>query len=172
MYEDVQTIWQYKNVATGKSDQKRLERLWNGSRDSSRTPVQWSAKKNAGFSKVDPWFYVNENYKEINVADQEKDPDSVLNFYRKAIALRKSLPAVKDGKYKEYFKSSKKFYTYSRKSADQKILVVCSFSDKMRKLKLPAGFDISTAEIALCNYNNPAPQKLRPYEARVYVWNK
>ena len=172
MYEDVQTKWQYKNVATGKSEKKRLERLWKGSRDSSRTPVQWTGGKNAGFSKAEPWFYVNENYKEINVKSQEQNPDSVLNFYRKAIALRKELGVVKDGKYKEYYKGSGKLYTYSRENDEYKILVICSFSDKVKKVKAPRGFDLERGEIILCNYNNPAPQKLRPYESRVYLWKK
>ena len=52
------------------------------------------------------------------------------------------------------------------------MLVVCSFSDKVKKLKTPARFDVTTGEIALCNYNNPAPKKMRPYESRVYIWKK
>ena len=87
MYEDVQTRWQYENVATKRSPEKRLQRLWHGSRDSARTPVQWDDSENAGFTSGTPWFYVNENYREVNVAAQEKDEDSVLNFYRRAIAL-------------------------------------------------------------------------------------
>ena len=172
MYEDVQTKWQYKNVATHKSAKARLERLWKGSRDSARTPMQWSKKKNAGFSKAEPWFYVNENYKEINVASQENDPSSVLNFYRKAISTRKELDVVKDGKYKEYYKNSKKFYTYSRENEKEIILVICSFCDKMKRVKAPSKFDLKKGEILLCNYQNPAPEKLRPYEARVYYWKK
>ena len=172
MYEDVQTIWQYKNVKTKKSDKKRLEILWNGSRDSARTPVQWTSGKNAGFSKVEPWFYVNENYKEINVRKAEKDPNSILNFYRKAIALRKSIPVVKDGKFKEYNKLSGKFYVYSRENENQKMLVVSSFSDKHESFNPPRGFNLMRGELILSNYENGAPKTLRPYETRVYLWNK
>ena len=110
MYEDVQTLWQYHNVGTKKSPEKRLERLWHGSRDSARTPVQWDSTENAGFSTVTPWFYVNENYKEVNVAMQEQDADSILNFYRKAIKLRKELSCVRYGNYTEHNKSSSKLY--------------------------------------------------------------
>ena len=78
MYEDVQTRWQYFNVATKRSPEKRLQRLWHGSRDSARTPVQWSAEENAGFTTGTPWFYVNENYVDVNVAAQEADENSVL----------------------------------------------------------------------------------------------
>lgn len=171
MYEDVQTRWQYNNVATKKSPEKRLQRLWHGSRDSSRTPVQWDNTKHAGFSEHEPWFYVNENYKEINVKDQENDKESVLNFYRKAIKVRKELSVVKDGNYKEYNKSSSKVYTYSREDSKQKILVICSYYDKATKLNIPKGFDLKTGKLVLSNYDNSS-LVLKPYETRVYVWEK
>ena len=172
MYEDVQTRWQYFNVATKRSPKKRLERLWHGSRDSARTPVQWSAEENAGFTTGKPWFYVNENYREINVADQETDANSVLNFYRKAIALRRELSCVRNGNYKEYGRMSGSLYTYSREDDKEKILVVCSFSKKNRKWKVPADFDISTSELLLANYDNLDGVTLKPYETRVYRWRK
>ena len=171
MYEDVQTRWQYENVATKKSDKKRLQRLWFGSRDSARTPVQWDSTKNAGFSKKKPWFYVNENYKEVNVKKQEKDKNSVLNFYRDAIKIRKESSAVKDGIYKEYNKSSSKVYMYSREDDKQKVLVICSFTEKKAKLHIPGKFDLSKAELVLHNYDNNS-LVLKPYETRVYIWNK
>ena len=171
MYEDVQTRWQYENVATKKSDKKRLQRLWFGSRDSARTPVQWDSTKNAGFSKKKPWFYVNENYKEVNVKKQEKDKNSVLNFYRDAIKIRKESSAVKDGIYKEYNKSSSKVYMYSREDDKQKVLVICSFTEKKAKLHIPSKFDLSKAELVLHNYDNNS-LVLKPYETRVYIWNK
>ena len=170
MYEDVQTRWQYENVATGKSPKKRLERLWHGSRDSARTPVQWDDSENAGFTTGTPWFYVNENYKEINVAAQENDENSILNFYRKVIQLRKELSCVKNGNYVEYGKFSSSLYTYSRGDENQKILVVCSFSEKNEKMKVPAGFRLDSAELILCNYESSDSLVLRPFEARVYLW--
>ena len=171
MNEDVQTRWQYFNVATKASPEKRLQRLWYGSRDSARTPVQWTGGKNAGFTDGTPWFYVNENYKEINVADQEGDPDSVLNFYRKAIELRKSLSAVKDGNYTEHFKGSSKVYTYTREDEKQKLLVICSFTDKSARVKAPGGFDLDKATLLLSNYEEKG-QTLKPYEVRVYLLEK
>ena len=171
MYEDVQTLWQYHNVKTKKSDEKRLQRLWHGSRDSARTPVQWSDSVNAGFSECKPWFYVNENYREVNVENQENDNNSVLNFYRKAIKLRKELSAVRNGNYKEYGKSSSKVYTYIREDEHQKILVVCSFSEKLAKIKVPKGFDIDSSELILSNYENNS-KILKPYETRVYLYKK
>ena len=172
MYEDVQTRWQYENVGTKQSAKKRLERLWHGSRDSARTPVQWDDSENAGFSTAKPWFYVNENYKTVDVEAQESDQNSVLNFYRKAIKLRRELSAVKDGNYTEYGKSSSKVYTYVREDEKQKILVVCSFSEKNVKFKAPMGFDTRTAELILTNYEANDGMALKPYETRVYLLNK
>ena len=172
MYEDVQTRWQYFNVGTKKSPEKRLQRLWHGSRDSARTPVQWSAEENAGFTTGTPWFYVNENYVDVNVADQEADEHSVLNFYRKAIALRKELSCVRYGDYQEYNKLSAALYTYSREDDKQKILVVCSFTAKEAAFWAPKGFDLATAELVLHNYEAVDASVMKPYETRVYLWNK
>ncbi len=116
MYEDVQTRWQYEHAALKKTPEERLKRLWRSSRDSARTPMQWSDAEHAGFSTAEPWFSVNPNYREINVARQEKDPDSLLNFYRRAIELRKSLPVVRHGSYKELLHRSKRLYAYERES--------------------------------------------------------
>ena len=172
MYEDVQTRWQYFNVATKQSPEKRLKRLWDGSRDSARTPVQWSAEENAGFTTGTPWFYINENYKDINVADQEKDENSVLNFYRRAIKLRKELSSVKNGNYKEHGKMSSSFYTYSREDDREKLLIVCSFTEKAKKWSVPSGFDLASAELLLSNYDKLDGTTLKPYETRVYRWTK
>ena len=171
MYEDVQTRWQYFNVGTKKSPEKRLKRLWNGSRDSARTPVQWDDSEHAGFSKHEPWFYVNENFKEVNVQEQENNPNSTLNFYRKAVKLRKELEVVKNGDYVEYNKSSSKVYMYSRENDQQKLLIICSYHKKDVKLNVPSKFDLSKAELILTNYNNET-NVLKPFECRVYLWNK
>lgn len=172
MYEDVQTRWQYFHVGTKLSPEKRLRRLWNGSRDSARTPVQWSAEENAGFTTGTPWFYVNENYVDVNVASQEEDPHSVLNFYRKAIALRKELSCVKDGNYREYGRLSPSLYTYSREDAHQKLLVVCSFTEKEVPFKAPRGFALADAQLILRNYEAVDTSVLKPYELRVYLWKQ
>ena len=171
MYEDVQTRWQYEHVGVKRSDKKRLERLWHGSRDSARTPVQWDDSDNAGFSTSKPWFYVNENYKEVNVNKQENDENSILNFYRKAIKIRKELNVIKNGNYKEYNKLSSKVYMYSREDSNQKVLVICSFSEKETKLKVPSNFNLSEGELILNNYENNS-LILKPYETRVYLWKK
>ena len=169
LYEDVHTLWQYYNAETDKSDQERLERLWRCSRDSSRTGVQWSNAENGGFTTGKPWFAVNENFHEINVAQQETDEHSILNFYRKAIALRQRLDSVRNGKYLEHFHENEKVYTYSREGEEQKILVICSFSDEREAICVPQGFCMEEAQLILGNYSGES-EKLRPWETRVYVW--
>ena len=113
---------------------------------------------------------VNENYREINVAREEADPDSVLNFYRKAIHLRKSLSCVRNGVYREYRHWSGRLYLYSMKDKRQTILVVCSFSEKELPFKAPAGFLLADGEKILGNYRNSDAETLNPYECRVYLW--
>ncbi len=170
MYEDVQTRWQYAHNATSKSPRARLQRLWRGSRDSARTPVQWTDGPNAGFTTGTPWFYVNENYKQINVASQEVDPDSLLNFYRKAISLRKSLAVVRRGTYEEYSRMDPNVYIYARVMRGQKLLVICSFADKKVKFRVPKGYDLEQADLILHNYPKSNSTELQPYETRVYRW--
>ena len=171
MYEDVQTRYQYAHAALDKSPRQRLERLWRSSRDSARTPMQWDDGPNAGFTTGEPWFYVNSNYQDINVAAQEGDPDSLLEFYRKAIALRKSLPVVRHGVYREHSPMSGKQYVYTRGTEDQKLLVVCSFSDRPTKLKAPRSFPLKEARLVLSSHPDQGPD-LPPYGCRVYLWEK
>lgn len=170
LYEDVQT----RNQGLKLKPEKRLKLLWAASRDSARTPMQWNSDQNAGFTTGKPWFYVNENYHQINVASQQDDPNSLLNFYREAIRLRKQLPAVRHGNYQEYDKRSKTRYIYSRQCDGQRLLVICSFSEKPQPFRVPKDFDLSSAELVLQNYDAPSGADqlcLRPYEARVYCWS-
>ena len=169
LYEDVHTLWQYHNEATDLPDQERLERLWRCSRDSSRTGVQWNSQPNGGFTTGTPWFAVNENYRDINVEQQETDETSILNYYRRAIALRKSLPVVRNGSYTEYDHENEQLYVYAREWEDQKMLVVCSFSDDAVAFSMPAGFAAEEAELILGNYDEPQAA-LQPWECRVYLW--
>ena len=167
-YEDVQT----RNQALNLKGEKRLKKLWRCSRDSARTPVQWSAEENAGFSTGKPWFFVNENYPQVNVAAQENDPDSLLNFYRKAIRLRKSLSVVQDGSYREFYRHSGKLYVYTRETARERLLVVCSFTEKPVRFRAPKGCRLDAMELLLKNYGGALSGNgfvTQPYETRVYL---
>lgn len=98
-----------------------MQRIYWGSRDSARTPVQWSDAPNAGFTTGTPWFAVNENYPKINVAAQEDDPDSLLNFYREALRLRHELPVVRYGTFRQYYPLSNKLFVYERRAKRERL---------------------------------------------------
>ena len=171
MYEDVQT----RNQKADWPEEKRLKLYHRASRDSARTPMQWTSGENAGFTTGTPWFYVNSNFREINVEDQLSDPDSLLNFYKKAIALRKRLPVVRDGSYRDIHPYSGKLYTYTRETENQTLLVVCSFTDKPVRFHPPKGCDLAQMELLLTNYDGTLEHGgfvTRPYEARVYLKNR
>ena len=145
------------------------------SRENSRTPVQWNSEKNAGFTDGEPWFPVNDNYREINVADQENDPDSLLNFYRKLIAFRKANKVVLYGDYYEHYKKDKQFYVYERNYLNKKLLVICSFSKDQRRFDAPGGVSLKNGVLVFCNYEmNQIVSNgftARPYELRVYLFD-
>ena len=171
MYEDVQS----RNFMPHLPEKVRLRWLWLGSRDSARTPMQWDDTVNAGFTAGTPWFYVNDNYREINVEAQEHDPDSLLNFYRRAIALRKRLPVVREGKYRDCCPLAGSLYLYTREMKGQRLLVACSFTERPLVVTPPKGYDFSKGRLVLQNYPvaDPAiPFQTRPYETRVYLFEE
>ena len=168
-YRDVQTIYNYNTKYAKKTHEQRMAIEYRSSRDNARTPVQWDSTPNAGFTTADtPWMDVNENYHQINVAQQLEDPDSILNFYKQAISLRKSLKSVRYGDYKDHFPLSPTLWCYSRETKCEKLLVLASYSAKPQNLRVPAGFDLSKGELLLCNYADRLPKILQPYECRVY----
>ncbi len=177
MYEDVSTYNAhrlYKSVLHFPED-KIMNVLKSRSRDNARTPVQWSSADNAGFTTAEkPWFYINENYWKINVEDQEEDPNSLLNFYRKLIKFRKKFQVVRDGIYKEHYAESNKIYCYERVLGNEKLLVICSFTDKPVEFTSPAGYNLEEGKLMLANYGKNMRKhntfKTRPYELRVYYF--
>ena len=170
-YRDVQTIYNYNTKYAKKTHEQRMAIEYRSSRDNARTPVQWDDTPNAGFTTAEtPWMDVNENYHDINVAQQLSDPDSILNFYKKAISLRKSLKSVRYGTYKEHFPLSPVLWCYTRELKCEKLLVICSYSDKPQDLRVPKGYDLSKGELILQNYGSPIPGILQPYECRVYLF--
>ena len=171
-YLDVASKNIYHMFHRREPEEKRMRRIHLSSRDSARTPVQWTDGPNAGFSPVEPWFYVNPNYREINAAAQEEQEDSILNFYRRALALRKSSEVLRRGDYREYCRRSRKLYMYERTWQGQRVLVICSFFPGDQTYKLPGGWDAGHAELLLDNYTNGSRiGALRPYEAQVLRWN-
>ena len=171
-YRDVSSINAYHTFHKREPVEKRLHRIHVSSRDSSRTPLQWSGEKNAGFSEGEPWFFVNPNYPKVNARAEEEDPDSILNFYRRCLKLRKENGTLRKGQYREYYPLSGKIYMYERVSEGnperEQILVICSFSEKPVRFRLPRAFRNRHTELLLCNYRGEGDAfRLRPYEARV-----
>ncbi len=170
-YLDVASRNIYERFHRREKQEKRIHRIHLSSRDSARTPVQWTDGRHAGFSDVRPWFYVNTNYKRVNAAAEEKDPYSILNFYRRCLALRKGSDTLLWGRYREFFPRSTAFYMYERRWLNEVILVICSFSRHRQTCPLPKGFDPAAARPVLGNYPGQSLGHLRPYEAQLWSWD-
>lgn len=156
--------------------QKAIEAFYRGGRDHARTPVQWSAEKPyAGFSSAKPWMRVNENFLEgVNIADQEKDSDSLLNFWKKCIAFRKrNADSLIYGFCEILDKENPKVFSffkhYGASESRRKMFVVLNFSDEEQSLPLPDGLSLSSLKTPV--FGTEISQdvgKLVPWEGRVY----
>lgn len=145
--------------------------LWL-SRDNARTPMQWDDTKHAGFTAGTPWISVNPNYKEVNAKAETADPNSVFHYYKKLIALRKQTPIMVYGKYEPLFEESEDWFVYTRTLENEKLLVVCSFTDQETTFTVPEEF--AGADLLISNMENAYDKDtvtLRPYEAFV-LWKK
>lgn len=170
-YKDIESISMYAQVKNKGGDLNALladQKI--SARDNARTPFQWDASENAGFTTGQPWIKVNENYKTVNVAAEEKDPASCLNYFRKAVQLRKNNLILVYGKYELVDKGNTKVYAYTREMDGHKLLVALNFS------KETAHFDahrsLSGSPVLLGNYPvSSADGTLKPYEAVVYQLN-
>lgn len=135
--------------------------------------MQWTDGKNAGFTTADePWFEINPNYIFINAEAEQKNENSILNYYKKLLRFRKENDIVKYGTF-EMLKTEKNIFAYIRKYEGQKMLVLCSFSEHEMAFRAPTDFKLSEAELVLSNYEtNPVIHNgffTRPYETRVYL---
>jgi oligo-1,6-glucosidase len=140
-------------------------------RDNARTPMQWDGTNNAGFSTGTPWIPVNPNYRTINAALQIQDPDSVWNFYRKLIMLRKKNPVIVYGDFEDLLPDEGRVYVYRRRLEDRSILVICNFSgDEIRDID-PNSLGAGKGELLISNYGTEALSSARilPYEGRAYL---
>ena len=144
-FDDISTKDQYKVAkAAGLTDDQAMKVCAAMSRDNARTPMQWSDEENAGFTTGTPWLKVNENYTKINARQQEDYPDSVLQYYRRLIALRKD-PTYKEvfayGKFAPAFAKANKIMAYYRKTDEKTVLIAANFGDKAAELKLDAAVE-------------------------------
>ncbi|AEC00839.1 glycoside hydrolase family 13 protein [Selenomonas sputigena] len=164
-YDDISSHGQYAlALEDGFSKEEALGFVHFNSRDNARTPMQWTAERHAGFTSGTPWLPVNENYRTLNAAAEEKDTDSVLHFYRKLAKLRETIPALLDGVYEELLEENEQIYAFSRTLGKARIKTAVNFSTK--DAALPADFLRGTRLAG--SYADAPTTSLRPLEAVIY----
>ncbi|HEX6269051.1 MAG TPA: alpha-glucosidase [Anaerolineales bacterium] len=158
-FRDPPAVWFYHGqIADGMLPEEVLVLAADYSRDRCRTPMQWSNTINAGFSPQDvqTWLPVNPNYVQgVNVAEQQNDPDSMLNFYKKMLRLRKQTPALIDGDYTPLHETAADYFAFLRQSpsSGQTCLVVLNLSDKNHNLR----FDLTSRDVR-CLFSTHTPE--------------
>ncbi|WP_210608529.1 glycoside hydrolase family 13 protein [Priestia flexa] len=173
-YNDVGMINYYRiQRAKGQDHEEIMKVIWETGRDNSRTPMQWDRTKNAGFSTGTPWMKVNPNYVDINVEKQISDEESILNFYKKLVALRKQHEVFVYGTYDLLLENHPAIYAYTRTLDDKKAIVICNVSSKQQEFKLPKEVKVKEEELLIHNYQVATDEMvqeftLQPYETRVY----
>jgi oligo-1,6-glucosidase len=174
-YRDIATRNAYRELIgeRGLTPDEALELVHHRSRDNARTPVQWDAGENAGFTTGTPWIGINPNYREINVAEALADPDSIFHYYQRLIRLRKAEPTIVHGRYDLILPDDEAIYAFTRTWQDNRLLVVLNFTGKEAVFSLPDDLPSNGPELLIANYpveegENIRRFTLRPYEARVY----
>jgi trehalose-6-phosphate hydrolase len=170
-YRDVESLNAYSRlIAEGKTNQEAIAILKQKSRDNSRTPMQWSGEKHAGFTKGTPWINVASNYKEINVEQALQDRDSVFYHYQKLIQLRKEVDLIVTGDFELLLEDHPQIFAYVRRDGDRALLVVNNFYAEETTFSLPEEVRFNgQSSVLIANYPDP-PQHflkfiLRPYES-------
>lgn len=164
-YDDLEIKNHYRErLEAGDAPEDILPAIYARGRDNARTPMQWSAERNGGFSDGEPWLPVNPNYQEINVQAALADPDSVFYFYQKLIALRKGYPVFREGGFTLLEPENEDVFAYIRDTEEERLLVVCNFTAEEQPEVCPQAF--RGAEVLLANYPDPSGP-LRPYETRM-----
>jgi oligo-1,6-glucosidase len=165
-FKDVESINLYQEYTASIGEDAAFRKVLSGSRDHARTPMQWDETRNAGFTGGTPWIFMDDDYKEWNVSKQRKQKDSVLNFYRELIHLRKSAKTLVYGDYIILGRKKKHLFTYLRRMNGEAYLVECNLSSKtIRKGRKPGDY-----KLILSNYKENS-ERLRPYEANLYKLN-
>lgn len=164
-YDDVETRNAWKAAeAAGKDMNKFLKAVHWQSRDNARTPLQWNASENAGFTTGKPWIPVNKNYPTINVETAEKEANSILHYYRKMIAFRKANTTLVYGDFDDLLPEHPQLYCYRRWDKEANFLLVHNFSDTPTSWEKPSG----NYEFVFGNYSNEKQALLAPWESRIY----
>ena len=164
-YDDIDTKNVYREmILSGKSEDEALDIAAAVSRDNARTPMQWSAERNAGFSEGTPWLGVNPDYKDVNVEKELDDPDSVLSFYRDLIHLRRGSECIRRGDLSFQLEDDPYLFVFSRNLGNESYMVIANFSDSRRHCHA----DVPSCDVIMSNYGRASVSSdmdLEPYEA-------
>ncbi|CAM4194318.1 alpha-glucosidase [Zobellia roscoffensis] len=173
-YQDINTLTRYKSIKKAGGD---LEAFINdekkAGRDNARTPMQWNTDINSGFSEEKSWLKVNENFKEgINVSEQEAETDSVLNYFRKMVQVRKDSLGLVYGSYRLLLKDNEKVYAYLRTWEEERFLVLLNFSTELSLVDLDE-VQFNQAQLVISNdtaesHKTDHSFELNPYQAVIY----
>lgn len=171
-YRDIESLNAYKELTTKENIPAKtvMGYIKAVGRDNARTPMQWDASDNGGFTSGTPWLQVNKNYKTINADAQVNDPDSVFAYYKKLIALRHTNEVMVNGVYDVLIPDHPQIYAYTRTLGDKQLLVLCNDSDTNAAIPAELQERIHAAKnILIQNYKDTDESTLRPYEAVVYA---
>lgn len=163
--DDVQAVNTYKElVRKGVSKEKAFLQAKTGTRDNSRSPFHWSDTENAGFTTGKPWLKVSSDYRRFNAQDESEREDSVLNFYKKAIALRKETPALVYGEFIRAEGINAPVFCYYREYNDELYYVELNLGKKVQERPI----DMNNAKLLLSTKGTPSANQLKPFEGNIY----
>ncbi|CCN68512.1 alpha,alpha-phosphotrehalase [Vibrio nigripulchritudo] len=174
-YRDVESTNMYDIMVSqqGVEHDDMMKILASKSRDNSRTPMQWDATSHAGFTQGTPWIDVASNYTEINAVAAFEDKNSVFYFYQSLIKLRKAIPVITDGDYKDLMPTHPSIFAYSRSNASQTLISLNNYYGENVEFDLPVEVNKDNVRVILGNYEEqveqPLSQPLRPYETRTIL---
>ncbi|MCR8660191.1 glycoside hydrolase family 13 protein [Paenibacillus endoradicis] len=172
-YNDVSAKNAYRiGIESGKTHEEIMTPIWVNGRDNSRTPMQWNAQEGAGFTTGKSWMKLNPNYKSINVEQSIQDSNSIYNYYKKMIQLRKQDELLVYGRYELLLPENEQVYVYTREFNGEKAIVIVNMFDKEANISLPEELDENQYDLILTNAVNEEKfamsMSLKPFEARVY----
>ncbi len=174
-YRDLESINAYNEWKGTRPEAELLEAIAYKSRDNARTPMQWNDSENAGFTTGTPWINVNPNYTKINAAEQLKRPDSVFNYYKKLIELRRfseHSDIIVYGDYTLLMPEDDKIFAYERKLNGKTLVVACNLSGEKAEFFAPKELALNEYRQILSNYDGEFSLKnmmLEPWQAIVWV---
>lgn len=175
-FRDIEILGNYPDaMANAVTPEDFIAGANENGRDNARTPMQWSAHDQAGFTSGTPWIGVNPNHREINVEADRADPKGIFAYYRKLIALRKALPIVVHGRYRSFGDEDARVCAFLREHDGDRLAVVANFTDKPVTFDVPKGLSM-TGNCLISNYGARTDVSgrlhLEPYEAFVVIQDR